>query len=230
MLGFPTIRIRPATTKDLDDDNVAILGQGQREALMQERNKQFHIKGVRRMKEAIKTIETKLAKIRQQQVTDQAELERLREKRARLFVEDSAKHVARIAKLDEQIEKLRTFINGLPDVITVLEKQLAEAKKKFAAEARNELLNKQKEVTEQAKELSEQLVEQLRVAVDTNQKLQVAYSKYQQLHNLTKVDLLGANFAEPSLGLLEYLYSFLKSELTEGKHCRMAMPGGLPPI
>jgi len=215
------------TVEDLDDPNVMLLD---REPLLQEQHRNDHVKGILIMQKAIAKIETKLTEIKKQQIDETTNLNQLREKRARLFVEDSTKHSKQIAKLDADIDKLRTFITGLPDIITVLEKQLQTAKAKYAAEARNELLDKQKEVTKLCKELSKQLVAQLKVAVETNQKLQVVYRQYQNLYELTKIDFLGAMFAEPSLGLLEYLFGFLDGELNKGLHCRRSSSGGLPPL
>ena len=182
------------------------------------------------MQNEIKKIKTKLAEIKRQQVTDQAELERLREKRAQLFVKDSTKHSKQIAKLDTDIEKLRTFITGLPDVITVLEKQLQTANAKFAAEARDELLNTQKAKAKEVVNLGTDLVAKLKEAVESNQKLHTAYAQYKQIHDLTKVDLLGSKMCEPSNGMLDCLYGFLKGELEDGKHCRLTLPPPSPQI
>ncbi|MGB2864860.1 MAG: hypothetical protein WBC05_16150 [Sedimentisphaerales bacterium] len=214
------------TTEDLDNPNIHFLN---REPLLQERFQTEHKKGIKVMQNEIKKIKTKLAEIKRQQVTDQAGLERLREKRARLFVEDLTKHSKQIAKLDTDIEKLQTFITGLPDVITVLEGQLQTANAKFAAEARDELLNTQKKVTEQTTVLSKELVAKLKEAVETNQKLRQKYAEYKQLSDLTKIDFLGNKFAEPSQQMLDYLYGFLSGEL-QGKHCRLTLSPPCPQI
>lgn len=224
--------LRPPTIEDLDNDSVIVFN---RDALLQKQFDQDHVKGILMMQDEIKKIETKLAETKQQQVTDQAQLEKLRTERAKVSLKEGSGFVRvqrdkKLAELDQQIKDLDNALRFVPDNLKELEKQLAEAKEKFAAEARDELLNKQKEVTSQAKELSKQLVAQLKSACEINQQLQTVYDQYKQLHQLTKVDFLGAKFAEPSLGLLNYLYEFLRGELEEGKHCRMAPPGDLPPL
>jgi uncharacterized phage infection (PIP) family protein YhgE len=206
----------------LDDPNVIIFN---REPLLQEQVKRDHVKGVRRMQNEIKQIEAKLAETKAKLIADESELTRLREQRAQLVVRSSKKHAAKIEELDTQIEKLRNFITNTPACIAVLQDQLQAAKAKYAAENRDALLNSQKEITKKAKELSKELVRLLAEAVKVNNKLQEAYSRYQSLHDLTKIDFLGSKFAEPSLGMLNYLYDFLKAELEEGKHERIVTAG-----
>ena len=168
------------------------------------------------MQKQIANLQAQIAKTKQKQSDNQTEREGLLQQRASLVVADKS-----TKEIDKQIAELRTAIDGTPAVLALYTKQLAEAKQKLAADNRDQLLNEQKQAAATALKLSKELVQLLAKAVGVNSELHAAYKRYQQLYDLTKVDLLGSHFAEPSNGLLEYLYGFLKAELEEGTHCRV---------
>jgi len=167
------------------------------------------------MLKQIAKLEANIAKTKKKLIDDSAELEGLLTQRAQFIVDGkNVKHI------DQQIAELRTNIDGMPSVIDIYQKGLVEARRKLAVEDRDKLLDNEKVAVAKAMKLSRQLVAQLAAAVDTNKELHVAYVEYKKLHEMTNVDLLGDHFAEPSHGMLEFLFGFLKGELKDGIHCR----------
>jgi len=153
------------------------------------------------MLKQIAKLEANIAKTKKKLIDDSAELEGLLTQRAQFIVDGkNVKHI------DQQIAELRTNIDGMPSVIDIYQKGLVEARRKLAVEDRDKLLDNEKVAVAKAMKLSRQLVAQLAAAVDTNKELHVAY--------------LGDHFAEPSHGMLEFLFGFLKGELKDGIHCR----------
>jgi len=207
---------------DLDNDNAAILN---RQPLKQEQFQRDHIFGVHKMKNDVQRLEAQIASAKKQQIDNTAELEGLRMERGRVSLQKNS--AAKLTELNKLIAQKGYDAECAPAVITELERQLAEAKQKLATETRDELLNKQKDIAEQAKSLSKALVDRLKVAVEVNQQLHQVYAQYKSLADLTHQDFLGSHIAEPSNGMLDYLFSFLKGELEEGRHCRKEMS---PPI
>jgi len=168
-------------------------------------------------KEIIK-IQTQIAQTKKELNDNQAELEGLRMERAKVSLQKN--QGARLTELNKLIAQKHYDVDCAPDVIVELEKQLTEAKAVYAVEDRDRLLTQHKAAAEQAMKLSKQLVEQLRLACKTNKELHAAYARNKQLQEMTNMDFLGVRFAEPSAGMLEYLYGFLRGELEDGRHCR----------
>ena len=166
-------------------------------------------------------VEKQLADLQKKKADSQIELEKLRGERAKITLSNkNGKLDKELSQLNNKIAQLNFDIDAGPDVVKVLETSLAAATAKIAAENRDATLDAQKAAAKQCQDLSEKLVKQLEVANGTNEVLSACYLRYQNLAKETGVDVLTARFAEPSRGMLDFLYGHLKGELKDGKHCR----------
>ena len=185
-------------------------------------------KGAAKMLAEKVRIEKQLADLQKKKADSQIELEKLRGERAKITLSNkNGKLDKELSQLNNKIAQLNFDIDAGPDVVKVLETSLAAATAKIAAENRDATLDAQKAAAKQCQDLSEKLVKQLEVANGTNEVLSACYLRYQNLAKETNVDVLTARFAEPSRGMLAFVYGHLRDELKEGRHVRAMTRDGM---
>ena len=185
-------------------------------------------KGSAKLLDSKKQIQKRLADAISTLGQVKAGIEPLRKERAEISLAGGKDK--ELAALDKKIGLLNAEVDGLPDIIKLLEGQLIEADAKIKAECRDELLNRQKALARECQVLSEKLVKFLEQANGCNEVLQACYTRYKDLQKQTGISVLTTKFAEPSAEMLAYLFGHLKAELREGKHCRAMPRQGCPQI
>jgi len=169
-------------------------------------------------------IQKRLAEEKQMFSQAKESIETLRSERAEISLKDGKDK--ELAELDRRIGLVNAELLNAPAVISLLETQLAEAEAKIAAESRDATLDAQKAAGKKCLELSTKLVGLLEQAVGINAVLVNTLNSYQALYKRTNIDTLGSHFAEPSRGMLDFLFQHLRGELKDGRHVRLTTPTG----
>jgi TolA-binding protein len=164
---------------------------------------------------------------------DKIVLDSLRSERAKLVITDSEKNKAKIKSLDKRIKRLTFDIGNRPKEIEVLKSQLLEETERQKQINDHQLLSKQEKIAVEIQSLSKQLVNELKIAVDTNEKLRQAFQDYVSLYKQTNKHCISEKVCRPSYGMLLYVYQILDKELQglgSEQILRMPLPVGCPAI
>jgi len=163
---------------------------------------------------------------KRKQLTDAtAELEGLREQRARLSI-DKPKSKA-LKELEDHIADSTTVVQNVPDEIQVLNERLQEAQAEEAQTAMNALLSQQKVFAGQMEMLSVKFVASLEIANDLNLQLITATDKYCALQKQTGQDVIIKPTCRGSLQMMKVLFETNEAELAGKQAVRTQ---GQPPF
>jgi len=162
----------------------------------------------------IAQIEQKLSEHRDMLGKSESQIAELRGQRAKLSLQDAKKNKQKIEDIDKHISQLVADSQNLPSEIEVLESDLVIAQEKQTQNAHNKLLSAQEKFAEQVELLSVRLVDELDIAVATNDKLTFAYNEYCKLQKLTGENCISKNICRGSLGSLKYLSELCSKELS----------------
>jgi len=135
---------------------------------------------------------------------------------------------SKIKRLDGEVTAAKKRIEYLPYEINELKIKLQEAEKRETEIAK--ILPKQQQLVDDIIQMSKTLVDQLRVASDTNSKLKLLYQRYHNYQKETGKKLMpNSGVCSPSSSWLKCVFGILSQEV-DGKrpHRTLGMGANMP--
>ena len=168
-------------------------------------------------------IENQIATVTAAQRTNSKLIDKLRQERAKLSVENANKNQQKISKIDDEMLKLRVAIENYPSELKLLEENLAAENQRIAQAEMDKLLEQQQEISDEVTLLSKGFVAILKKANDINTQLIAALTAETNLAQKTGQQVL-TEYCHGSIDSLRMLLERMEAQL-DGQHTQLVGAG-----